>query len=641
MSANGLYDPDQSAVDTRWIQPWSEAFRAQRDVGLRVPINFQTVPGVSLTAACFPENQFEHFAFKRCFSNLLAVGFRRFTVDTYWDPLRQVWSLCPVELPRANGGDANGAEAPVRTSQTVVQSSDTVMASVPMSTVPLPPGAQRRQETATSAAASPSIISASASSVSSAPTSAATPTIVDFPSPDGPPILQVGNYNCTSLTTLDLLTGILEDFLDATSTTTGAALVLFSFNVHAASSIANPNADAPILSRGQLPGQGQLLSDILRGNLSDETYKPTNLADQRANLNESWYDVEWNNQPVHGYYEGLTNAEGQSYTRNGWPTEAFIEFKKLFRLVASYGTIDSQMREYNTTADSGYIFPAGTLSNQISTSVDSDGSVTSGCLFNPSSTSITTPNASWALSTAPQLDLPANPDLSLLIPSITNLTRCGTSPFLNQTLARTPADRNSLPYAAFVHSTLWSFAPGEPLNATQNDDTNSINRCVVMTKSTHPSRWRTTDCREPHRVACHDPSSPYTWRLSSDTSPYETAESHCTPPSRFSVPHTALENAHLYSVLAASPDDDVVYINLNSINTPDCWVEGRNSTCPYLASTDTDRTRIVVVPTVAAIIIFVLAALTFFVKCAANRRENVRGRKRRLVGGWEYEGVPS
>jgi hypothetical protein len=27
MSANGLYNPDQSAVDTRWTDPWSEAFR--------------------------------------------------------------------------------------------------------------------------------------------------------------------------------------------------------------------------------------------------------------------------------------------------------------------------------------------------------------------------------------------------------------------------------------------------------------------------------------------------------------------------------------------------------------------------------------------------------------------------------------
>lgn len=74
---------------------------------------------------------------------------------------------------------------------------------------------------------------------------------------------------------------------------------------------------------------------------------------------------------------------------------------------------------------------------------------------------------------------------------------------------------------------------------------------------------------------------------------------------------------------------------------PDCWVEGVNSTCPYVSRTDTNKVRIVVVPTVAAVAIFLLAALTFFVKCAANRREDKRGRRRRNVGGWEYEGVPS
>lgn len=30
MSGNNLYSPDQSALDTRWIQPWSEAFRVSQ-----------------------------------------------------------------------------------------------------------------------------------------------------------------------------------------------------------------------------------------------------------------------------------------------------------------------------------------------------------------------------------------------------------------------------------------------------------------------------------------------------------------------------------------------------------------------------------------------------------------------------------
>ncbi|KAF2792765.1 hypothetical protein K505DRAFT_362630, partial [Melanomma pulvis-pyrius CBS 109.77] len=84
-----------------------------------------------------------------------------------------------------------------------------------------------------------------------------------------------------------------------------------------------------------------------------------------------------------------------------------------------------------------------------------------------------------------------------------------------------------------------------------------------------------------------------------------------------------------------------IFVNLNSLDVPDCWVPGVNGTCPYIPTTDTNKVRIVVIPTIAAVIIFVVAALTFFVKCAANRREDKRGRRRRNVDGWEYEGVPS
>lgn len=617
-----------------------------------MPISFHTVPAVSLTQACFTNNQYEHNAFQKCFSNLLGVGFRKFVVDTYWDPLRKVWSLCPVELPRSNEDSSNDGDVPVETGPVVVPSSDTLMADIPLSTIALPPGAQKRQETSAPASASASSFAASSSvvlSLSSSPTlssstSAATPTIIDFPNPNGPPLLQIGSYNCTSLTTLGLLTGILEDFLETTATTTGAALILFSFNINAASSLTDPDAPAPYLSQDQLPGSEQRLSSVLQGNLSDDIYRPSSLSDQRANLDSSWYNVDWNNLPLEGYFEDSTNADGNVFTRSGWPTEAYMEFQDLYRLVASYGTVAPQMGEYKIEEDSDYIFPPRTLMKEVATSIGTDGRVTSGCLFNPSDDTIHFANSSWAISSAPQLDVSGNPDLLSPIPSINNITACGITPLLNQTLAGTTADKNPLPYAEYVHSTLWSFAPGQPLNTTSEDDSNS-NRCVVMMKSPYPSRWRVSDCRESHRVACHDPSEPYNWIVSSSATTYDNADSYCAPPYRFSVPHTALENSHLFSAFqSATPDSkdtEALYVNLNSIGTPDCWVVGKNGTCPYLPTTETDRTKIVVVPTVAAVIIFLMAAMTFFVKCAANRRENKRGRKRRLVGGWEYEGVPS
>lgn len=489
----------------------------------------------------------------------------------------------------------------------------------------------------------------SASSLASAPSSTSAsasvrPTIISFPTTSGPPLVQIGKYNCTALMRLDLLTGLLQDFLQATSTTTGASLLLLTLDVHAASSILNPNAPAPELTPSQLPESGTLLSDVMKGNISDVTYTPSQLRSQRADLNTSWYNVEWPNRPLGGYYSVANNSQGNEYTLDGWPTEAFIEFQKFFRLSIGYGTVDPQMRLYNIGPDLDFIFPPGTFDDAKTPSIASNGQVLSGCLFDASDTGVTSQrNSSWALTTAPALDIAANPDLLAPIKSVTNLTSCGITALLNQTLAGATADKNPLPYAAYVHSTMWSWAPGEPKNATSSND-DSGNRCAVLTTSPYPGRWRVADCTDRYRVSCRLPDEIYNWRISSDVHGYYDAASACGEPYQFHVPHTALENAHLLAALQndnkKSPNEEI-YIDLNSISVPECWVSGTNGTCPYLSTADTDRTRIVVVPTVAAVIIFVLAALTFFVKCAANRRENKRGRRRRMVGGWEYEGVPS
>ncbi|KAF2849734.1 hypothetical protein T440DRAFT_124853 [Plenodomus tracheiphilus IPT5] len=648
MAGNSLYDPDQVAVDTRWIQPWSEAFRAQRDVGLRVPINFHTVPAVSLTQACFSDRQYEQVAFRKCFSNLLAVGFRQFMVDTYWDTTRAVWSLCPVELPESHGNDVS---APVQSGQTVSISTEGQTAVVPESTVVRAGslGFERRQDSSRIVASTSVQVSLTAASPapSSSPSptpAAASPSIISYPTTDGPPLLQIGNYNCTSLMTLDLVTGLLADFLKSTATTTGAAITLLSFDVHAAFSRSNPDGPAPLLSSEQLPVSGSLLSDVLYGNLSSDTYTPGRLGAQRANLNDSWYDVSWDNRPLQSYYSDSKDDSNNLFTQDGWPSETFMEFKELYRLVSSYGTIDPQMQYYNIGPDLDFMFPPGTLGG-VNTSTDTSGGAAPDCLFTASDTTIKSErNSSWAIAIPPLLNISSNPDLMVPIPSVANLTSCGYSVFLNRTLAGATADKNPLPYAAYVHSTLWTWAPGEPANVTSGSS-NTDNRCVVMTTSPYAGRWKVADCANKYHVACQVPSEPYNWQISSATTNYNDADSVCDSNAQFSIPHTALENAHLLAAFQEyrrnAQDDTDILLNFNSLNVPDCWVVGLNGTCPYLSATDTNRTRIVVVPTVAAVVIFLCAVLTFFVKCAANRREDKRGRRRRMVEGWEYEGVPS
>jgi hypothetical protein len=165
-----------------------------------------------------------------------------------------------------------------------------------------------------------------------------------------------------------------------------------------------------------------------------------------------------------------------------------------------------------------------------------------------------------------------------------------------------------------------------------------------MHMDAYPGRWRTVECSRKYRVACQHLQNPFGWSLSKKAAEYARGDEVCPPNSTFSVPHTALENTFLYSMLRndrSRRSDDPVLLNINALDIPNCWVIGINSTCPYVDSSSIDDTRLVVVPTVAAIIVFVIAALTLFVKCAANRQENKRGRRRRNVGGWEYEGVPS
>ena len=619
-----------------------DELQTQRDVGLRIPINFHTLAAVSLTQACFVNNQFEHNAFKRCLSNLLGIGFPRFDIDVYWDALRSVWSLCPVELPEDDAEVQNNA--PVVSGPTISVSTGFASARVPETTATMPAPFNLRQDGLVSsqiAASLSTIVDQVSSSTNEISSAFAQPTVISHPTIEGPPLLQIGRYNCTSQMTLGLLTGLLEDFLGETATTTSATIVFLSLNIHAAASLLNPDGPAPQISPEQIPQPGDLLSDIVKGNLSGTLYSPKTLAEQRANLNNSWYNVEWDNLPAPGYYEVSKNSAGNFFTQSGWPTEALMEFQELKRLIVSFGTVDQQMAAYDISGDFDDIFSPGTITEQRQAVFSSTGQLSSGCFF-PSPDKVVTSqtNSSFACASPPLINTSAHFDLDTLMSSVSNLTHCGIIPFLNQSLANATADKNPLPYAAYIHSTIWSWAPGQPLNVTKGSST--ANRCAVMTKTPYPGRWQATDCGNRYRAACQNPQEPYTWEISSDTSSFNSAEKICRSPLQFAVPHTALENAYLLAALKNSREpNEPVYINLNQLNTPDCWVIGINGTCPYLQSTDTNRTRIVVIPTVAAVIIFVLAAFTFFVKCASNRREDKRGRGRKMVGGWEYEGVPS
>ena len=83
-----------------------------------------------------------------------------------------------------------------------------------------------------------------------------------------------------------------------------------------------------------------------------------------------------------------------------------------------------------------------------------------------------------------------------------------------------------------------------------------------------------------------------------------------------------------------------VWVDFNSLDIASCWVKGGpEARCPYASDPQQLQKKTVLVATIWGIVICVVAALTLFVKCNANQRNSRR--RKRVIEGWEYEGVPS
>ncbi|KAK7518245.1 lectin C-type domain protein [Phyllosticta citriasiana] len=616
--------------------PWSIALLSQRDLSLTIPINFVTQPAVSLAAACFSKHDYTETTAKTCLSNLLMVGFRKILVDLYWDAGRSIWSLCPVEIPESAASDDDSAIGSATTS------ADPSLVSVTMPDKTL----DGRQQPTSTLPSSVTESTTSTGTITASPTSTHPPAMIVHQT--GETLVEVDAYNCSSKLDISSITSILADYLERTSNTIHASFLYLTFNIHAASSSSTTAASAPAASH--LPSSNNSLSNLLNANLSSYLYTPKQLQDDRLDLNESWTSNQFFRDGALAYFTTTKNSNGHLSTSDGWPTEAILEFgPEHYRMLASLGTVDPQMDRYESGADDDAIFPMDSFMATRNVSYTSSGNMSSGCLFDASNTP-TEPllNASWAMSAATQVpDVNSEQWYNSSIGSVGNLTACGISPLVNQTLSDSAAVDHE-PYEWVSLSAIWSWAAGEPRNLSSSTSNAAYMRCATMKTST-VGRWVLTDCTETHHAACRVGSRPYEWRISNSSEGYSNGNSMCPPNTTFDTPRTGLENSYLFAELgrhvATHPEsydqDASLWVNLNSLDVAQCWVVGYNTNCPYTSGAAADENRLVVVPTVAAIIVFILAALTFFIKCAANRRTSRRGRRRKGSEGWDYEGVPS
>lgn len=623
-----------------------------------------------MTAACFSNHQYEDIAAARCISNLLATGFGRLAVDLYWDYNRRVWSFCPVQIPAAlpssailttsisvpsvslatgsnyvtginatAAGGVNGVTRSHLTSTSTAQMSKEAM--VKARQFVSSSSSYISSLTSATRASNTIVTSSMQANLSSATTTSgfvAVPTAA--PGLGNEVLITLGPYTCSTSFTLSSFISLLSDYALKTDDTLDAVINYITFNVHAAASASNPTAPAPAPPNNALPTANETIGSLAYAGLASYLYTYADLRAQRQDVNSTWLKPSIFPGPSTGYYTFQSTSQGLVSVPDGWPTAYFLLYNAR-RLLIELGTIDAQMANYSTTATDSYIFPSNYLLNPANVTLSQNGTVTTGCLYLANNTNPNTINASWAIATADS-SLSASlsaaaPFYNQSLPSITNLTACGISFLLNETYSNTTADISIAPYRDLAYSSVWSWAPGQPARGTNDSQV----RCAGFPLAT-AGRWAVLDCQEHHPAACRADARPHVWRIASQRGTYEAVDDNCPSGFRFAVPRTALESRYLLEAVRAQAlagGDGVVWVNFNSLDVPDCWVTGVNTTCPYQGTGVDLEYRRITVPAVAAVVVLVVALLTIVVKINANRQNS----RRKRVGedGWDYEGVPS
>lgn len=364
---------------------------------------------------------------------------------------------------------------------------------------------------------------------------------------------------CQSSLRLTDLAETVHSYLTDTDTNLSANLIILLFNIL---SISDTSSD---VESAQIGTSNDTLSSVLLNYFDAKIYTPDGLNNDRSN--------------------GITyNALSQT-SSTGWPTTSHFLFSEKRRLLAA--SSDANMPSnttYQKSWDVSTVFNSTFLENTVTTA-------------NASSPSNSTERAleSW------RLDFGSGSD-TFTTSLFSEAIAWGYSPVINST-----SDDFTTLIGGFMNESLWSWAPSQPLSqyearriSTDSDDTSqSAFSCGSLSVS--EKKWQVSNCYADKHVACRlNNSTPFRWAVTVDKFSYFHAEDACAdiPKSRyvsdassmaknatyiFSVPKSALEQKALNDLLSnANLNATDVWIDMNSIAIPDCWVTGgAYANCPY------------------------------------------------------------
>ncbi|KAM3164190.1 Maintenance of telomere capping protein 6 [Lachancea thermotolerans] len=234
---------------------------------------------------------------------------------------------------------------------------------------------------------------------------------------------------------------------------------------------------------------------------------------------------------------------------------------------------------------------------------------------------------------------------------IREYTMCGYSPIIDNKY--NPNSINTISNV-LENSLLWSWASYEP-NTSDDTRSNSTSlvarRCAVVhyTKSNSSSYWTVANCYDRKRALCKRDGNDFEWAVTQEGASYfshhdQDGNGFCPDNFSLSLPQTALQEKSLDNYLSQlSPEGWEIWIDLNSVSVPDCWVpDGPYASCPYQKEVSTRNFVSMITP------VSVFAAVTILMLIMLSWRrvpiQDNRKRWKRVINshlGSKAEGVPA
>ena len=323
----------------------------------------------------------------------------------------------------------------------------------------------------------------------------------------------------------------------------------------------------------------------------------------------------------------VQNYRGQ-YEVSGWPSLNHFLYSVQRRVVISYINADSE-----EILSSGLIFSADSLSFDL-------GNSSVSCPLTDTTALTKRSNMSWRFL---QSSFESN--------DIRAYVMCGYSPIINNSYTSNTIQSIS---SLLEDSLSWSWASNEPntTTATQSNSTTLIaRRCAVINyiESNSSSYWAVSNCYDRKRALCRHNDDEFEWVISEESANYFSAHEQgegdfCPKNYTLSLPQTALQQKSVENYLHQLGSSDLeVWIDLNSVSVPDCWVAGGPyASCPYQKDVS-GRNFVAMVTPVSVFSIFTIVILIFLSWRKVPIQHN-RKRWKRLINSHpssRAEGVPS